>query len=71
MKKSKYCEVIQSERKVIKYPRQLGITQEYYRSTPEVDILEKIIEKKYCKVIDFGYFFMLLYSTNWRFFYDD
>lgn len=45
MKKSKYCEVIQSERKVIKYPRQLGITQEYYRSTPEVDILEKLISE--------------------------
>ena len=45
MKQSKYCEVIQSERKVIKYPRQLGITQEYYRSTPETDILEKLISE--------------------------
>jgi len=45
MKKSKYCEIIQSEKKVIKYSRQLGIKQEYYRSTPEVDILKKIISE--------------------------
>ena len=43
MKKSKYCVVIPSKKRVIKYPRYLGITQEYYRSTPEINILEKLI----------------------------
>lgn len=46
MKTSKYCEVIKSEKKVIKYQRDIGITQEYYRSTPELQILELLINKK-------------------------
>lgn len=40
MKYSKYCEVIEKEQKVIKHSRKLGIVQEYFRSTPEVEILK-------------------------------
>ena len=44
MKKSNYCQVINEDKKVIKYQRKVGITQEYYRSTPELEIL-KILSK--------------------------
>lgn len=56
MKSSKYCKFDLSNNSVIKYQRKIGIVQEYYRSTPELSVLEvlkendinipKILEKK-------------------------
>ena len=40
MKSNKYCKLELSNNRVIKYQRKIGITQEYYRSTPELEILE-------------------------------
>lgn len=40
MKKSNYCKVMSEEKKIVKYQRRIGITQEYYRSIPESEILE-------------------------------
>lgn len=56
MKSSKYCKLDLDNNRVVKYQREIGIVQEYFRSTPEVDVLEvlnvhdvnipKILEKK-------------------------
>lgn len=40
MKKSNYCKVMSEEKKIVKYQRRIGITQEYYRSIPESEVLE-------------------------------
>lgn len=40
MKKSNYCKVMSEDKKIVKYQRRIGITQEYYRSIPESEILE-------------------------------
>lgn len=40
MKKSNYCQVMKEDKKVVKYQRKIGITQEYYRSTPELEVLD-------------------------------
>lgn len=40
MKKSNYCKVMSEDKKIVKYQRRIGITQEYYRSIPESEVLE-------------------------------
>lgn len=40
MKKSNYCQVMKKDKQVIKYQRKAGITQEYFRSTPEPEVLD-------------------------------
>lgn len=40
MKKSNYCKVMSEDKKIFKYQRRIGITQEYYRSIPESEVLE-------------------------------
>lgn len=40
MKKSNYCTVMKRNKKEVKYQRKIGITQEYYRSTPEINALD-------------------------------
>ncbi len=40
MKKSNYCKVMSEDKKIVKYQRKIGITQEYYRSIPESEVLE-------------------------------
>lgn len=40
MKKSNYCKVMGEDKKIVKYQRRIGITQEYYRSIPESEVLE-------------------------------
>ena len=44
MKSSKYCKFDLSNNSVIKYQRKIGIVQEYYRSTPELSVLEVLKE---------------------------
>lgn len=44
MKSSKYCKLDLSNNRVIKYQRKIGIVQEYYRSTTELNILEILNE---------------------------
>ena len=40
MKTSNYCKVMSEDKKIVKYQRRIGITQEYYRSIPESEVLE-------------------------------
>lgn len=40
MKKSNYCKVMSEDKNIVKYQRRIGITQEYYRSIPESEVLE-------------------------------
>lgn len=42
MKKSNYCKVMSEDKKIVKYQRRIGITQEYYRSIPESEVLEML-----------------------------
>lgn len=44
MKKSNYCKVMSEDKKIVKYQRRIGITQEYYRSIPESEVLEILSE---------------------------
>lgn len=41
---SKYCKIAIKEDKkyVIRYPRECGVTREYYRSTPEYEVIELV-----------------------------
>lgn len=44
MKKSNYCKVMSEDKKIVKYQRRIGITQEYYRLIPESEVLEILSE---------------------------
>ena len=44
---SNQCKIFihENERYVIRYPRSIGVSREYYRSTPEYEIIGLLIKK--------------------------
>lgn len=59
MKKSNYCKVMSEDKKIVKYQRRIGITQEYYRSIPESEVLE--ILSKYGMNITLVMMYFIIY----------